>query len=188
MKRFPVLLLTLGLFFPLCSCQTTEQRSADRTAVEVRQQTALLDECTLAMKAFGEERIYVAIEPYAAEEGQEEIPTLVSFVKESDPRTPVENEALETAIRRFSLARIFFQTSSDNRQSVLFSFGEENDEGIVSGFYYSFDGKAHGWWGRRAELVRRGGRYWQIGGAVDISYYTVAIGDGYYYFEKHPAA
>lgn len=187
MKRFCVLFCILGLFFSLSSCQTQGQHSVERTAAEVRRETALLDECTLAMKAFGEERIYVAIEPYAAEEGQEEIPTLVSFVKESDARTPVENEALETAIRRFSLACIYFQTSSDNRQSVLFSFGKENDEGIVSGFYFSFDGKAHGWWGRRAELVRRGGRYWQVGGAVDISYYTVAIESGYYYFEKHPA-
>jgi len=151
-------------------------------------------QCIREMEAFGCDRIYVALEEKekkTAETSEQDQPKpdrdkiLVSYEKESDKRTEIDSPVLREAIETFDLALILFQTDSDARRSVLFSFHKENENGgIQNGFYYSYDHLPCGWWGRKAELKKKDNRYLQVSQNADAWYYTLQISDGFYYFEK----
>lgn len=193
MKKILILLLSLVLF--LTSCTSGEQKKV-KTANEIEalvlNNRLLLEECVEEMRAFGLERVYVAYEaPKEEKETEEEVlteepkpPRLVSFEKESDTRKEIQNETLEKAILDLGLELIFFQTASDSRQCVIFSFTRENATGVQNGFYYSFDALPCSWWGRNGNLKRKGNLYLQISQNGDASYHTVLIQDHFFYFEK----
>ena len=149
------------------------------------------------MEAFGAERCYVAMElpkeeePATAETLEtSEVPKekrLVYYEKESDDRTEIENEALQTLLERYGLQLIFFQTASDSRRCVIFSFHKESADGIHKGLYYSYDALPCAWWGRRAELVKKDGRYLQVQKNGTAWYTTSLLRDHFYYYEKSGA-
>ncbi len=179
MKR--LFFLSLSFLLLLCSCSPSYP-NANETAVQVKNNRALLEQCVEEMEKFGEERIYVAMEK---EEEGEKI-RLVSYPKESGDRTEIENPVLERALLDLGLALIFYQTASDSRRCVIFSYTKENQsDGVQNGFYYSFDSLPCAWWGRRGNLKRQGGRYLQLNKNGDAAYYTAAIEHNFYYFEKY---
>lgn len=182
MKKAFALLLALLLFLPSCA-DTTGTKKAGEIFSSVKDNRDFFLLCAEEMQAFGLERVYVAIEDN--EDTEEHDPRLVSYEKESGDRTEIENETLQRALEDFGLALIFFQTASDARQCVIFSFNKESYEGISYGFCYSFDSLPCGWWGRTAELKKKDGRYLQIDQKGTAWYQTVLIEDRFYYFEKH---
>ena len=179
MKRLFFLFLSVLLF--LCSCSPSYPH-ANETALQVKNNRALLEQCVEEMEKFGKERIYVAMEK---EEEGERI-RLVSYPKESGERTEIENPVLERALLDLDLSLIFYQTASDSRRCVIFSYTKENQtEGVQNGFYYSFDSLPCAWWGRRGELKRQGERYLQLNRNGGAAYYTTPIEQNFYYFEKY---
>jgi len=189
------LCLLLTALFLLTGCVATDKINANTVMTTVRERRELLIQCAEEMQKFGAERIYVAVEfPKKEEKKDGDTPTvsteapvarLVSFEKESDDRTEIENPILEEAIKTLGLELIFFQTASDSRQTVIFSYSRESDNGIQQGFYYSFDALPAGWWGRKAELERKDQKWLQMNQKGDAWYYTVQIEDHFYYFEKN---
>lgn len=187
MKRILLFILIASLFLTSCTA-TVNLRDANGIAMQVKENLSLLEECVREMEAFGAERIYVAMEKPKPEEGKEaETVTaeerLVSYEKESDDRTEIENPVLEEAITTLGLRLIFFQTAADSRRCVIFSFQKEAEK-KAQGFYYSFDALPCGWWGRAAEFEHRDGRYFQANQKGDAWYYTLSIEENFYYFEK----
>ena len=187
MKR--ALLLTVLFFLLLSSCASGgEKISANQIATMVETEKELLNDCVSEMEKMGAERIYVAMEKPKPEKGEESQTVtaeerLVSYEKESDDRTEIENAVLQEAIRRLEIRLIFFQTGADSRRCVIFSFGKESEKNVW-GFYYSYDALPCAWWGRGANLEHRDGRYFQANQKGDAWYYTLAITEHYYYFEK----
>ena len=112
---------------------------------------------------------------------------LVYYEKESDDRTEIENEALQTLLERYGFQLIFFQTASDSRRCVIFSFHKESADGIHKGLYYSYDALPCAWWGRRAELAKQDGRYLQVQKNGTAWYATSLLRDHFYYYEKSGA-
>ncbi len=187
MRRLCSLLLLLSLLFlSACRGDVPSHQSANLVIAIVKENTELFTRCVEEMESFHLERIYVALEQEETEEWQTVTgeTRLVSFEKESDDRTEIENEILEEALSTFGFEVIFFQTASDSRRNVIFSFTRESDDGVQNGFYYSYDALPSGWWGRRAQLERKDNRYLQANKNGDAWYYTVQIQDHFYYFEK----
>ncbi len=185
--------ICLFLLFPLllASCQSSSSHGPDADEIfsAVKKNRDLFTRCAAEMEALGEDRIYVAMEPVETKEGEPETggerrARLVSYGKESDSRTEITNPVLQEALERFGLALIFFQTSSDSRRTVIFSFAKENQIGTVNGFYYSFDSQPSAWWGRRGDLVKSGSGFLQTNQREDAWYVTLLIEDHFYYFEK----
>ena len=181
MKRIFLLLFALVLL--LSSCSSSGGKTANSIIYTVTENAAFFARCAEEMKNFHLERFYVAMED--DKETEENDPRLVAYEKESGTRTAIENETLQKALEEFDLRLIFFQTAADSRQCVIFSFAKEKDEGIVNGFYYSFDSLPCAWWGRQADLKHSGGQYLQIDQKGSAWYQTVLIQDSLYYFEKH---
>ena len=184
MKRY----LAAVLCFPLllCACSAPTSHNANSCAKLLVAGEELFLDCVAEMEAFGEERIYVAMEEPEAKEGEEPRPArLVSYVKESDDRTEIENEILERALTEYGFRLIFYQTASNSRRCVIFSFAKESDSGIQNGLYYSYDTLPCAWWGRKGELVRKHGRYLQIDRSGNAAYYTLPLSEYFYYFEKY---
>ena len=203
--KYRVLVSCACLLF-LCACGGASSVRKDANAVfaEVKGELALLTKAAEEMKAFGAERIYVALEKESPEETEEEPDALaeedetapsanapdgeerlVYYLKASGPRTEIESEVLEDVLRKFGLALLLFQTASDSRESVLFSYALENGkEAVKNGFYYSFDAAPCGWWGRRASLKKNKTRYVQIARDGTAWYYTSNIEGNFFYFEK----
>lgn len=182
MKKLFLFLLSLAFLLSSCGDGGTTKKASDIFAV-VKENGEALTQCAEEMKAFGMDRIYVAIEDN--KETKEKDPRLVSYEKESGERSEIENESLEKALKDFGLKLIFFQTAADARQCVIFSFEKEAFEGIAYGFYYSFDVLPCGWWGREAKLKKKDGRFLQIDQNGSAWYQTVQIENNFYYFEKH---
>ncbi|MBR3838041.1 MAG: hypothetical protein IKJ74_07890 [Clostridia bacterium] len=193
MRKTLCLILAALLF--LTGCTATPNISANTVMAKVREHRELLIQCAEEMQKFGLERVYVAIEfPKEEKDKNEKAPSvtteapvarLVSFEKESDDRTEIKNPILQEAIETLGLELIFFQTASDSRQTVIFSYTREADSGVQQGFYYSYDAMPAGWWGRKAELERKDQRWLQMNQKGDAWYYTVQIEDHFYYFEKN---
>ena len=181
MKRLFLLLTSFLLL--LSSCASGSGKKANNVIYSVRENAELFTRCAEEMRDFHLERFYVAMED--DKETEENDPRLVAYEKESGARTAIENENLQKALVDFDLKIIFFQTAADSRQCVIFSFAKEKDEGIVNGFYYSFDALPCAWWGRQADLNRKGNQYLQIDEHGSAWYQTVQIQDSLYYFEKH---
>lgn len=188
MKRFCFLLFSLAFLFVSCS-SPGKRIDGNRVATIVEENRNLLMQCVEEMEKMGEERIYVAMEQPKSEEGEEEIssavePRLVSYEKESGDRTEIANPALQEALECLGLQLIFFQTAADSRRCVIFSFQKESEKS-VQGFYYSYDTLPCGWWGRKADLERRDGRYFSANQKGDAWYYTLSVAENFYYFEKN---
>jgi len=185
MKRLIPIILTFALFLTACSSAKTGH-DANSCAKLLAKGEELLLACVEEMEKFGEERIYVAMEAEKAKEGEEpKAPRLVSYLKESDERAEIENETLERALTEFGFRLIFFQTAGNSRQSVIFSFSKENDSGIQNGLYYSYDKLPCAWWGRNSELIKKHGRWLQIDPSGNAAYYTLALSEYFFYFEKY---
>lgn len=168
--------------FLLSSCSSEKPLSANRILSYVNENADLFTQCALEMEKMGEERIYVAMEVPEEQEGDP--PRLVSYGKESDTRTEITNPVLQEALERFGFRVIYFQTASDARRCVIFSFEKETFSGVVKGVYYSFDALPCAWWGRKGELTKKDNRYLQLTNGTDGSYMTFLIRDSFYYFEK----
>ncbi len=185
MKKLIPLIMIAALLLSACS-STASGHNANSCAKLLVEGEELLLACVAEMEKFGEERIYVAMEAEEPEEGEEpKPPRLVSYPKESDDRTEIENETLENALTKFGFKLIFFQTASNSRRSVIFSFSKESASGIQNGIYYSYDTLPCAWWGRNADLVKKHGRYLQIDKSGNAAYYTLALSEYFYYFEKY---
>ena len=187
MKRILLFFLALILFLPSCGGQN-KMVNAGTVAQNVKENKNLFLQCYEILSEMKKERVYVAMEE-EKDEDKNEIEgskRLVLYEKESDERTEIENEILEKALTDFGLALIFYQTASDGRVCVIFSYTKENEKGKVqNGFYYSPDTQPCAWWGRRGELIRRDDRYLQLNRKEDAVYYTVNIENSFYYFEKY---
>ncbi len=182
MKRLFPFLIIITLLLSSCSSETAGHNANSCAKLLVNGEELLL-KCVAEMEKFEEERIYVAME---AEESEEpKAPRLVSYLKESDERTEIENEILEQALTEFGFRLIFFQTASNSRQSVIFSFSKESDLGIQNGIYYTYDTLPCAWWGRKADLIKKHGRYLQIDKSGNAAYYTLALSEHFYYFQKY---
>ena len=185
MKR----LLSFVLFsiVALTGCSAgRDEKSAGQIFTMVEENRDFFLSCAEEMASLGEDRIYVALE--AEKEGEEEGETtrLVSYLKESGERKKIENETLRKALADFGFRLIFFQTASDGRQCIIFSFSKENETGKTqNGFYYSFDALPCAWWGRKGELIRRKNNYLQLQSDGSAGYLTSPITDNFYYFEKY---
>ncbi len=184
MKKTFLFFLSFAFFLTACSDGGTTKKASDIFTL-VKENGAVLTQCAEEMKAFGMDRIYVAMEDN--KDTEENDPRLVSYEKESGERSEIENETLQKALENFGLKLIFFQTATDARQCVIFSFEKEAFQGIAYGFYYSFDALPCGWWGREADLKKKDGRYLQIDKSGSAWYQTVLIENNFYYFEKHGA-
>ena len=147
------------------------------------------------MRALGEDRIYAALEVPEETETETETGTetetaserLVCYRKVSESHDPFENETVEKALREFGFVLALYQTSSEGRESVIFSTGTESDPGVIRGVSVSFDGEPVAWWGRAGKLKRHKGRYVEINEKGDAWYYTVPVEDGLWYWEKNGA-
>ncbi|MBR2615281.1 MAG: hypothetical protein IKC69_01220 [Clostridia bacterium] len=193
--RLTALFLAL-LFLPSCA-EAREAKNANELRRTVAENRDLLLACVREMEAFGEERIYVAVE-YLEEEQEngeslnetetaEKPPRekkLVSFTKETDDRVEIESETLRRAIDEIGLELIFYQTAADSRRTVIFSFTREKHDGTQTGFYYSFDDQPSGWWGRVAKLEKKDNRYLQASENGDAWYYTLRLEPSFFYYEK----
>ena len=185
MKRLIPLILCVSLLLSACNSPTAASNANSCAKMLVAGEEDFLA-CVAEMERFGEERIYVAMEESETKEGEEpKPPRLVSYPKESDDRTEIENEILERALTEYGFRLIFFQTASDSRRSVIFSFSKENDTGIQNGIYYSYDTLPCAWWGRKGDLVKKHGRWLQIDRSGNAAYYTLALSEHFYYFEKY---
>lgn len=185
MKRLILPILILALLLTSCSSSATTM-DANGCAKLLTTAEDLLLACVAEMEKFGEDRIYVAMESEKAEEGEEpKPPRLVSYPKESEDRTEIQNETLERALTELGFKLIFFQTANNSRRCVIFSFSKENDSGIQNGLYYSYDTLPCAWWGRNADLVKKHGRWLQIDKSGNAAYYTLALSEYFYYFEKY---
>ena len=184
MKRLVPILLCISLLFCACSAPDTPNANSCAKLLVAGENDFL--QCVSEMEAFGEERIYVAMEAPEAKEGEEAKPArLVSYVKESDDRTEIENEILQRVLNEYGFRLIFFQTSGNSRRSVIVSFSKEADSGIQNGLYYSYDTLPCAWWGRNGELVKKHGRWLQIDQSGNAAYYTLPLSEHFYYFEKY---
>lgn len=185
MRRVLIVLFSVTLLLSSCS-YGRETQSPDGIALSVKENEKLLLQCVAEMEKLGSERIYVAMEKPKSEKGEEIVTAevrLVSYEKESDDRTEIQSESLEKALTLLGLKLIFFQTASDARRCVIFSFQKESEKS-AQGFYYSYDALPCGWWGRAADLERRDGRYFQANQKGDAWYYTLPVTDCFFYFEK----
>ena len=181
MKKLFPLLLSLALLFTACDTGS-DVVNANICAKYLADDEEFFMQCVAEMEKFGEDRIYVAIETDEEEENAE--PRLVSYPKESEDRTEIENEILEKALTEYGFRLILFQTGSDSRRSVIFSYTKEKDGGVQNGIYYSYDSLPCAWWGRAADLTRRDGRWIQVDRSGNASYYTLKLAESFYYFEK----
>lgn len=185
MKRLLPFLLSLTLLLSSCGAGGAAHNANSCAKMLVSFEELLL-ECVAEMEKFGEDRIYVAMEAEEVKEGEEaKPPRLVSYPKESEERTEIENEILQRAITELGFRLIFFQTASNSRRCVIFSFSKEGDSGIQNGIYYSYDTLPCAWWGRNADLVKKHGRWLQIDKSGNAAYYTLALSEYFYYFEKY---
>ncbi len=188
MKRL-FLIVCAVLLLSSCAAEQNAIKNANAVAKTVLENKEIFLSCGEEMALFGEERIYVAMEAKEAKEGEtlseeEKKPRLVSFIKESDDREEIKNDILEDTLTRFGFKVIFFQTASDGKRCVIFSFAKENDPGIQNGFYFTPDDLPRAFWGRKAELEREGDRYLQLAKNGGGWYYTTRITENFYYFEK----
>ena len=185
MKRLFSFLLLGAILLTGCSAGQ-DKKSAGQIFAMVEENKDLFLSCVEEMASLGEDRIYVALEEKETSEETKASPRPVSYLKESGERTEIESDALEKALADFGLRLIFFQTASDGRQCVIFSFTKENEQGKVqNGFYYSFDSLPCAWWGRKGELIRRKKNYLQLQPDGSAGYLTSPITDNFYYFEKY---
>ncbi len=188
MKRLFLIFCAL-LLLASCSAQQNAVKKANAVAKTVLENREIFLSCAEEMAALGEERIYVAMEAEKEKEGETlseegKEPRLVSYVKESDDREEIANKILENALTEFGFQLIFFQTASNGKRCVIFSFTKENDPGIQNGFYFTPDDLPRAFWGRNAELEKEGDRYLQIAKKGSGWYYTARICENFYYFEK----
>ncbi|MBE6712321.1 MAG: hypothetical protein E7580_02240 [Ruminococcaceae bacterium] len=181
MKRYISAVLCTLLLLTSCTGEKAAP-DANSCAKYLEENESFFLECVAEMEKFGEDRIYVAME--ADEKKKDSKARLVSYPKESEDRTEIENELLEKALTQYGFRLILFQTASDARRSVIFSYTKEKDDGIQNGIYYSYDSLPCPWWGRKAELTRRDGRWIQIDRAGNATYYTLKLSEHFYYFEK----
>lgn len=181
MKRIFALALFLVM---LVGCSATPRGGT--VMAQARQNEDLLLACAQEMRTLGLERAYAVLEtPEETETGTDWAEEqLVYYQKSSDAHEKLESENLEAALREMGFALIFFQTASDGRESVIFSYGEESNAGVVRGISYSFDGEPVAWWGRAAKLKKSKNRYVEINQKGDAWYVTVPIENGFYYWEK----
>lgn len=187
MKRLLIFLLCLTLFLPSC---TASQKTVSPAVISknVKENASLFLSCYDVLSDLKRERVYAAMEEEKDENGKEISGTkrLVLYEKESGEREEFESPVLEETLEKFDLALIFFQTASDGRICVIFSYSKEADtKGIQNGFYYSPDTLPCAWWGRKGDLIRKDDRYLQLNRNEDAAYYTVHIDGGFYYFEKY---
>ena len=176
MKRFLFVMTAVLVCLSSCAARPT----ADSVSRLVSQNADAFTQAALEMRRISSDRLYVAVETPE----EESAPCLVRFVKESDPHEPIENDLLFSVLQTHGFARLFFQTASDGRQCVIFSYTRENDPGIQNGFYYSFDGAPCAYWGRAAKLEKQKKRFVQLTRDGTAAYYTAHLIDSFYYFEK----
>ena len=190
-KRFFVFAF---LFLFLVSCSGTASLSADRLKTVWRENRTLFDEAVKELEALHRDRFTVRLEAPEEEEsekqsapstlsGEEKEEKLVWYVKKSDAHKDLDAPAAEKLLRDFPFDLIYYQTASDSRRTVIFSCGEEKEK-KVQGILFSYDGAPCGWWGRKAKLEKNKERWVQIETGADY-YFTIALEEGYYYFEKH---
>lgn len=187
MKKIFAFFFSVLLFFLNSCSDSAHPLTPNQVRALVQKNEDLFLQCTLAMESLGEERIYVALEEETVNLENGETKTekrLVSYLTQSGDRNKIENEVLEKALAQFGFQLIFFQTGSDSRRVVIFSYTKESAGGIQNGFYYSYDALPAAWWGRTAKLMRKADRYLQINETGSAWYYTVAIQNHFYYFEK----
>lgn len=187
MKRLLFFLLALSFLLPSCGSQK-ETKSAGEIAKAVEENAALFQECYQILADMKKERIYVAMEEKEDENGNkiENSLRLVSYEKETDDRAEMENEILEKVLVDFDLTLLFFQTASDGRTCLIFSYSKEAEsDRVQNGFYFSPDSLPCAFWGRRGNLVRSADRYLQMNQKGDAVYYTTKIWENFYYFEKY---
>lgn len=183
MKR--VWVLCLAILLCLTACSSAERHDANTEAKTVRENRELLEKCVERMLSFSEERIYVAMEEKLDEDKKPTgVVRLVSYTNEGATRNEIEDEILQEALETLGLKLIFFQTGSDARRVVIFSYTKEKAVGRQAGFYYSFDALPCGWWGRTAELERQNERYLQMNANGSAWYYTLLLEGPFYYYEK----
>ncbi|MBR2634629.1 MAG: hypothetical protein IKD31_03515 [Clostridia bacterium] len=189
MKKYALIVLALVLMLTSCGGAASSVKSANEVIACVERNYDFFSDCALEMQAFKMDRVYVAYEILKEEKDNPNAQKkLVYYEKESAARTAFTNATLEQAFTVYGFAVIFFQTASDSRQNVLFSYTKESSSSpIQNGFYYSFDSLPSGWWGRSADLKRKDNRYLQISPNGDAWYFTVQIRDHFYYFEKQGA-
>lgn len=185
MKKIIPILLIFALLFSSCT-SSSDTRNANSCAKMLQDSEDLLLQCVAEMEKFGDDRMYVAMESEEVEDGEEpKPPRLVSYPKESEDRTEIENETLERALTQLGFRLIFFQTANNSRRCVIFSYAKESDSGIQNGIYYTYDTLPCAWWGRNAELVKKHGRWLQIDKSGNAAYYTLPLSEYFYYFEKY---
>lgn len=182
MKRSFLILFALALLLVSCAGEGSGTGSGQIIG-SVTEKEEMLRACIPEMEAFLLERVYVALEvPKDSPPGTEK--RLVQYEKESGERKVIHAPALEEVLREFDLSLIFYQTAENARRSVIFSYGKENDPGIVRGFYYSYDDLPSAWWGRKGALEKDGNRFVQGNKNGGGEYFTVKICPNFYYFEK----
>ncbi len=187
MKRILPIFFALIFLLPSCSFEQNFQ-SAGAIEKHVIENQELFTQCFSILSQMKKDRFYVAMEIEKDEEGNEIEGTLrlVTYEKESDDREEIENEILENVLLDFDLTLLYFQTASDGRRCLIFSYSKESEtEKVQKGFYYSPDALPCGWWGRKADLIKKDERFLQLNRDGNAAYYTVKITENFYYFEKY---
>ena len=187
MKRSLTFFLLTLFLLPLLAACGAGGVSANRLKRDLEENRDLFSRAVEEFASLHRDRAYAVWETPEAEEGSAEIPgpRLVWYVKKSDKHKEWEAPALTRILTEFPFVLAYLQTDADGRRSVIFSAGQEKDD-LVRGIYYSFDGLPCGWWGRKATLKKKNGRWiqMQMDPASTAWYYTLSFGDSFYYFEK----
>lgn len=143
------------------------------------------------MTALHRDRVYAVLETPEKEESETKTgeetaaeATLVWYVKKSDKHKDFDAPAVRRILEEFPFVLLYLQTDADGRRSLIFSTAPEKDA-LVRGLYYSFDSAPCAWWGRKAELMKKDGRWLQFGDDNSVRYYTVFLQNGFYFFEKN---
>ncbi len=161
--------------------------SANRLQRDLKENRALFLQAVTEMTALHRDRAYAVWETPEKKEDEtstaEAEPRLVWYVKKSDTHKDFEAPAVKRLLTEFSFVLLYLQTDSDGRRCLIFSAGLEKDA-LVRGICYSFDGAPCGWWGRKADLKKKNGRWLQIQTDPAAWYYTISLGDSFYFFEK----
>ena len=189
--KFKRLLLCFLSFFLLVGCTAGGDRPTPNTFLSFLQNDG---ERFLAavqeLEGMKKDRFYVALEEKKKDEKEEketeEEPEiiLVTYVTKSGDHEELQSDLLFSLLQDYGFRLLYFQTARDSRRCVLFSLQEEG-ESFVQGMYYSFDSQPCGWWGRQADLKKKGNRFLQLNENGSAGYFTLPLQDGFYYFEKH---
>ncbi len=187
MKRsFSLALALVFCVLPLFACSDGGV-SPNRLQRDLEDHRDLFLQAVEEMTSLHRDRAYAVWETPAKEEDEtsteEAEPHLVWYVKKSDTHKDLEAPAVERLLTEFPFVLLYLQTDSDGRRCLIFSTGLEKDS-LVRGIYYSFDGAPCGWWGRKADLKKKNGRWLLLQTDPAAWYYTLSLGDSFYYFEK----